>query len=83
MVGVGCQKNGCIEKASGCVMFMGDGETTRGCASESALCAFSDWKQTVDRLKSWTWSQLKHQYGTYKEKDSHALQMMGLLENLL
>ena len=42
-----------------CTMIMGDGdgEIERGYTSGSMQCAFKDWKQTVDGLKSWTWSQ--------------------------
>ena len=52
MVDMGCQKNGYVENAGGCAMIMGDGEIKRGCTSESARCAFRDWKRTVDGLKS-------------------------------
>ena len=52
MVDMGCQKNGSVEKANGCVMIMGDGEVKRDAPVDVCLQRLEADSGQVDVLNS-------------------------------
>ena len=67
MVDMGCQKNGSVEKANGCVMIMGDGEVQRDAPVDVCLQRLEADSGQVDVLNSTLEGAQSAVYDLHKE----------------